>query len=134
MRAIPSGFISAPPKARSGQAATKARIGHRLRATCRKSTRLKPRSCDRGRMKVLIPTPLRSYTRAGTVEANGATVSELLADLDRRYPGVRFRMIDEQDRMRAHMRFFVNGEQVFDMSRPLRPTDEIQIVQALSGG
>jgi len=85
-------------------------------------------------MKVLIPTPLRSYTRAGTVEANGATVSELLADLDRRYPGVRFRMIDEQDRMRAHMRFFVNGEQVFDMSRPLRPTDEIQIVQALSGG
>jgi len=36
--------------------------------------------------------------------------------------------------MRAHMRFFINGEQVFDLSRTLRPTDEIQIVQALSGG
>jgi len=85
-------------------------------------------------MKVLIPTPLRSYTRTGMVEANGATVGEVLADLDRRYPGVRFRMIDEQDRMRPHMRFFINGEQTFDLSRALRPTDEIQIVQALSGG
>ena len=85
-------------------------------------------------MKVLIPTPLRSYTRAGMVEAEGATVGEVLADLDRRYPGVRFRMIDEQDRMRPHMRFFVNGEQTFDLNRALRASDEIQIVQALSGG
>ncbi|HET8541254.1 MAG TPA: MoaD/ThiS family protein [Anaeromyxobacter sp.] len=85
-------------------------------------------------MKVLVPTPLRSYTAAGAVEADGATVAEVLADLDRRYPGIRFRMIDEQDRMRPHMRFFVNGEQVFDLARPLRPGDEVQIVQALSGG
>ena len=85
-------------------------------------------------MKVLIPTPLRSYTRAGEVDADGATVAELLADLDRRYPGLRFRMIDEQDRMRAHIRFFVNGEQTFDMARALSPTDSVQIVQALSGG
>lgn len=41
---------------------------------------------------------------------------------------------DEQDRMRPHIRFFVNGEQVFDLARPLRPTDAVQIVQALSGG
>jgi sulfur-carrier protein len=85
-------------------------------------------------MKVLIPTPLRSYTQAREVEASGGTMGELLADLDRRYPGLRFRVIDEQDRMRAHMRFFVNGEQVFDLARPLKPTDDIQIVQALSGG
>jgi len=85
-------------------------------------------------MKVLIPSPLRSYTQTREVDAAGATISELLADLDRRYPGVRFRMIDEQDKMRPHMRFFINGEQVFDMNRALRPTDEIQIVQALSGG
>ena len=58
----------------------------------------------------------------------------LLADLDRRYPGIRFRVVDEQDRMRPHMRFFVNGEQVFELSQPLRPTDAVQIVQALSGG
>ena len=85
-------------------------------------------------MKVLIPTPLRSYTTADLVEARGATLAELLADLDRRYPGIRFRMIDEQDRMRPHVRFFVNGEQVFDLARPLAAGDEVQIVQALSGG
>jgi len=85
-------------------------------------------------MKVLIPGPLLSYTRDREVEARGATLAELLADLDRQYPGLRFRVIDEQNRMRAHIRFFVNGEQVFDMTRSLSPTDEVQIVQALSGG
>ncbi len=85
-------------------------------------------------MKVLIPGPLRSYTREREVEAAGATLAELLADLDRRYPGLRFRMIDEQDRMRPHVRFFVNGEQVFDIGRALGTGDELQIVQALSGG
>ena len=85
-------------------------------------------------MKVLIPSALRSYTKAMNVEAAGATMGELLADLDRQYPGVRFRMIDEQDRMRPHMRFFVNGVQTFDMARALSPADEVQIVQALSGG
>jgi molybdopterin converting factor small subunit len=86
-------------------------------------------------MNVLIPTPLRSYTaEERLVEAHGATVAALLDDLERRHPGIRFRMIDEQDRMRRHIRFFVNGEQVFDLARPLRPTDEVCIVQALSGG
>ena len=85
-------------------------------------------------MKVFIPGPLLSYTGQREVEAQGATLSELLADLDARYPGLRFRVIDEQDRMRAHMRFFINGEQVFDMARPLRSDDSVQIVQALSGG
>jgi molybdopterin converting factor small subunit len=85
-------------------------------------------------MKVLIPTPLRSYTREREVEASGPTLAAVLADLDRRYPGIRFRMVDEQDQMRPHIRFFVNGEQVFDLLESLRPTDEVQIVQALSGG
>ena len=85
-------------------------------------------------MKVLIPSSLLSYTGTQEVEASGATLTELLADLDRRYPGLRFRVIDEQDRMRRHMRFFVNGEQVFDLAQPLRPTDAVYLVQALSGG
>ena len=85
-------------------------------------------------MKVLIPSPLVSYTGHKEVEAEGTTLALLLADLDRRYPGLRFRVIDEQDRMRPHMRFFVNGEQVFDLSRPLEPTDAVTLVQALSGG
>ncbi len=85
-------------------------------------------------MKVLIPSPLRSYTRARDVDAAGETVADLLADLDRKYPGVRFRMIDEQDRIRRHMRIFRNGEQVFDLGVALSDGDSIQIVQALSGG
>jgi len=85
-------------------------------------------------MRVLIPSPLRSYTREREVAASGSTLAEVLRDLDRQYPGIRFRMIDEQDGMRPHVRFFVNGEQVFDLGLPLRPTDEVQIVQALSGG
>ncbi len=85
-------------------------------------------------MKVLIPSPLLSYTNEREVDASGATLAELLAELDRRYPGLRFRVIDEQDKMRTHMRFFVNGEQVFDLTHALRPTDAVQLVQALSGG
>jgi sulfur-carrier protein len=86
-------------------------------------------------MRVFIPTPLRSYTgQQAEVEAEGATVGELLADLDRRYPGMRFRMINEQDTMRPHVRIFVNGEQVWGLEAPLRPSDEVQILQALSGG
>ena len=85
-------------------------------------------------MKVLIPSALHSYTRQAWVQAEGATVGAVLDDLERQYPGIRFRMIDEQDRMRAHMRFFVDGTATFDLARPLRPSDSLQIVQALSGG
>jgi sulfur-carrier protein len=86
-------------------------------------------------MKVFVPTPLRSYTgQQAEVEAEGATVGELLADLDRRYPGMRFRMIDEQYAIRPHVRIFVNGAQVWGLEAPLRPSDEVQILQALSGG
>ena len=85
-------------------------------------------------MKVLIPSPLHSYTGRSRVEADGKTLDALLADLDRRYPGIRFRMVDEQDRIRRHMRVFVNGDQVFDLALTLDPADEVVIVQALTGG
>lgn len=85
-------------------------------------------------MKVLIPSPLHSYTGGPRVEAEGASLAALLADLDRRYPGIRFRMVDEQDRIRRHMRVFVNGEQVLDLRHALERGDEVVIVQALSGG
>lgn len=86
-------------------------------------------------MNVRIPTPLHSYTGGQSqVRAEGATLDALIHDLDRQYPGIRFRMIDEQNRMRAHMRFFVNRRAVFDLARPLREDDEVAIVQALSGG
>jgi len=85
-------------------------------------------------MKILIASPLLSYTGASEVEALGATLGELLAALDRCYPGIRFRMIDEQDNIRRHIRFFVNGAQIFDLKCGLNPSDEVCIVQALSGG
>lgn len=85
-------------------------------------------------MKVLIPSALHSYTGGARVEAEGATLDALLADLDHRYPGIRFRMVDEQGRIRRHIRVFVRGEQVFALASPLRADDEVVIVQALSGG
>ena len=86
-------------------------------------------------MDVRIPTPLRSYTgQASTVTAAGTTVAEVLADLDRQFPGVRFRVVDEQGRLRRHMKVFVNEDVVRDLATPLGPADEVTLMQALSGG
>lgn len=85
-------------------------------------------------MKVLIPSALRSYTEKSETRARGATLAALLVDLDHQYPGIRFRMVDEQDCIRRHIRVFVNGEQVRTLAQPLRESDEVVIVQALSGG
>jgi sulfur-carrier protein len=85
-------------------------------------------------MKVLIPSPLRSYTQRSWVDATGSTLGQVLDDLDRQFPGIRFRMINEQDAVRAHVRFFVSGEALFRLSETLQPNDELLIVQALSGG
>jgi molybdopterin converting factor small subunit len=86
-------------------------------------------------LKVLLPTPLAEYTaHRREVEAEGATLAELLADLDRRYPGIRFRVIDEQDAIRPHIKIFVNRDQAAEIALPLRPSDEVLVVAALSGG
>ena len=85
-------------------------------------------------MRVLIPSSLRSYTEKGQAEARGATLGAVLGDLERQYPGIRFRVVDEQERIRRHIRIFVNGTQAGDLSQALAPQDEVIIVQALSGG
>ena len=86
-------------------------------------------------MKVRLPSPLASYTAgAREVDAEGATLAAVLADLDRRYPGIRFRMIDEQDAIRPHIKIFVNREQAASIGRSLAPGDEVLVVAALSGG
>ena len=85
-------------------------------------------------MKVLIPGALRSYTQASHVQAEGATLDALFADLDRRYPGLRFRVVDEQGQLRPNMRLFVNGLGVRDLGHALRPSDFVAVVLALSGG
>lgn len=86
-------------------------------------------------MKIRIPTPLRSYTdQQSVVEAEGATIDELLFDLDRNHAGIRFRMVDEQGRLRKHMKVFVGQDSVRDLSTPVTDADEVTIMQALSGG
>lgn len=86
-------------------------------------------------MKVRIPTPLRSYTRElAVVDASGTTVAEVLADLDAQFPGIRFRMVDEQGRVRPHMKVFVDDESVRDLTAPVADARELTIMQALSGG
>ena len=86
-------------------------------------------------MRVLIPNPLRSYTNdAGAVEGLGRTLDELTVDLDRRFPGLRFRVIDEQGHIRPHIKFFVNGQQVRELAGRISESAEVMIVCALSGG
>ena len=86
-------------------------------------------------MNIYIPDALRSYTSdCCTVTAQGATLAALLVDLERQFPGIRFRMIDEQDAIRRHMRIFVNGDEARTLDIALADTDDISIVQALSGG
>jgi sulfur-carrier protein len=86
-------------------------------------------------VKVVLPSPLASYTaQRREVEADGATLDELFDDLDRRYPGLRFRVIDEQDAIRPHIKIFVNREQAAGVERRLAPNDEVLVVAALSGG
>ena len=85
-------------------------------------------------MKVLIPGALRSYTREAQVVAVGHTLDELFDDLERRYPGLRFRVIDEQNLLRPNMRIFVNGIGVRELRHALQPDDFVAVVLALSGG
>ena len=86
-------------------------------------------------MRVQLPTPLVDYTGGvREVRAAGGSVAALLVDLDRQFPGIRFRMIDEQDRFRPHIRLFVNRQLARALDLPLKPDDEILIVAALSGG
>jgi molybdopterin converting factor small subunit len=86
-------------------------------------------------VKITLPTPLAEYTaQRREVEAEGATLEALMADLDRRYPGIRFRIVDERGAIRPHIRIFVNREQAPGLDRPLAPGDRVLVVAALSGG
>jgi sulfur-carrier protein len=86
-------------------------------------------------VKVRIPDPLRAYTnQQKIVDAAGDTLGAVLTDLDQSYPGLRFRMVDEQNRIRKHMKVFVNDESVRDLATPIGAFDEVTIMQALSGG
>lgn len=86
-------------------------------------------------MNVRIPSPLRSYTGdRALVTATGATVGDVLGDLDRQFPGLRFRVVDEQGRLRRHMKIFVSDEATRDLTTVIGDDDDVTLMQALSGG
>lgn len=86
-------------------------------------------------IRVSIPSQLIAYTEGATrVEARGARVAEVLDDLDRRFPGLKFRVVDEQGRIRRHMRIFVGPDEAKAISVPVRDGGEVLIFGALSGG
>jgi len=86
-------------------------------------------------IRVSIPSQLIAYTDGATrVEADGATVGRVLDDLDRRYPGLKFRVIDEQDRIRRHMRIFIGQDEARSVATPVAEGGELLIFGALSGG
>jgi molybdopterin synthase sulfur carrier subunit len=86
-------------------------------------------------IEVLLPSQLQSYSAGDSrVRASGATVDQVLRDLDDRFAGIRFRIVDEQDRIRRHMRIFVGDQPVTTLARRVRDGDELLIFGALSGG
>jgi sulfur-carrier protein len=90
-------------------------------------------------MIVHIPTPLRSYTgeqAAVEIEAPDEcrTLDDVLRVLDRRFPGLRFRIIDEANRVRRHIKLFVGHDGTDDLGQSLIGVSEVHIICALSGG
>jgi sulfur-carrier protein len=82
-----------------------------------------------------VASPLRTYTAgAAQVSARGTSVAAILGDLERSHPGMRFRMIDEQDRIRPHIRIFINQREVRSLDETLAAQDEVHLICALSGG
>jgi molybdopterin converting factor small subunit len=93
-------------------------------------------------VRVLVPSPLRSYT--GSAETDVAvpvlapelppTLGGVLAALNSKYPGIRFRIIDEQGQVRRHIKLFVGMTLARDLSAPIPSGYDVMIVAALSGG
>jgi molybdopterin synthase sulfur carrier subunit len=89
-------------------------------------------------MLVRIPTPLRSVTKGSAeVQGNGATVADLIDDLDRSYPGLKERLIDDGGDLRRFVNIYVNQEDIRFLQgkkTALKDGDEVSIVPAIAGG
>jgi molybdopterin synthase sulfur carrier subunit len=87
---------------------------------------------------VRIPTPLRKLTQgAEEVTASGRNIGELIADLERRYPGLKERICDEQGALRRFVNVFVKDEDIRflqNLETPVADGDEVSIVPAIAGG
>ncbi len=89
-------------------------------------------------MVVRIPTPLRAVTKGSAeVRGTGATVSELIEDLEQHYPGLRERLVDETGNLRRFVNIYVNEEDIRFLdgqTTALKDGDEVSIVPAIAGG
>jgi molybdopterin synthase sulfur carrier subunit len=87
---------------------------------------------------VRIPTPLRKLTGgAEEVQAAGKSVGEMLADLEKQYPGIKERICDESGSVRRFVNIFVKDEDIRflqNLETPLGEKDEVSIVPAIAGG
>jgi len=87
---------------------------------------------------VRIPTPLRKLTQGKEeVAAAGKTVGDLIADLEKHYPGIKERLCDERGQVRRFVNIFQNEEDIRflqNLDTPVKETDEISIVPAIAGG
>jgi sulfur-carrier protein len=85
--------------------------------------------------RIRIAALLHSYTNGmKIIEVEASTLGEAIAALDRRFPGIAFRIVDEQNQIRPHMNVFLGEQSVRDIATPITGTAEIYIVGALSGG
>ena len=89
-------------------------------------------------IQVTIPTPLRNITgNQETVTVEGETINALLTNLDKAFPGIGERLLDDKGNVRRFVNIYVNGEDIRflqDKETPVKPTDEISIVPAIAGG
>lgn len=88
--------------------------------------------------KILIPTPLRPYTdKQDAVDASGATVGELLADLTRRHAGLKAHLYNEQGKLRSFVNVYVNDEDVRftgGLKTEVKDGDVVVVLPAVAGG
>ena len=89
-------------------------------------------------VEVRIPTILRKHTGGEkAVPADGETVRDLLADLDRRYPGIAGQLLTEDGSLHRFVNVYVNDEDVRflgALEAKLNDGDSITILPAVAGG
>src|SRR3979490_3308383 len=88
--------------------------------------------------KILIPTPLRPYTdKKDAVDAEGATVAELLADLTAKHAGLKPHLYNEQGKLRSFVNVYLNDEDIRYLEKEktaVKPGDTISIIPSVAGG
>jgi MoaD family protein len=87
---------------------------------------------------VRIPTPLRSITKGqAEVEADGETVGDVVAFLERQFPGLADRILDETGAIRRFVNIYVNEEDIRfldGLKTVLKDRDHVAVVPAIAGG